>query len=110
MTTAATPRPRPLRFSWLDFRVGFRILARFPGLTLVGTAAIAVAIALSSVYFEAINKWQNPTLPIRDADRVVSIRNWDASAARPEAARTVRSRVGAGEVRSPARAARVGGR
>ena len=60
-----------LRFSWLDFKVGFRMLARYPGLTLVGTVAIAIAIALGTIYFEAVNKWQNPRLPIRDADRVI---------------------------------------
>jgi predicted permease len=68
-----------LRFSWLDFKVGFRMLVRYPGLTLVGTVAIAVAIALGTLYFEAINKWRNPRLPIPDAQRVVSIRNWNAS-------------------------------
>lgn len=73
-----------LRFSWLDFKVGFRMLARYPGLTLVGTVAIAVAIALGTIYFEAVNKWQNPRLPIRDADRVISIRNWDVNAVAPE--------------------------
>ena len=67
-----------LRLSWLDFKLGFRMLARYPGLTLVGTIAISVAIALGSIYFEAVNKWQNPVLPIRDARRVISIRNWDA--------------------------------
>src|SRR5215208_2269770 len=72
-------RTNQLRFSWLDFKVGFRMLARYPGLTVVGTVAIAVAIALGTLYFEAVNKWQNPRLPIRDADRVISIRNWDAS-------------------------------
>src|SRR5688500_8095026 len=76
---------RSLQFSWLDFKVGFRMLGRYPGLTLVGTVAIAVAIALGTLYFEAVNKWQNPRLPMRDADRVVSIRSWDASAMQPEA-------------------------
>jgi predicted permease len=76
---------RPFRFSWLDFKVGVRMLARYPGLTLVGTMAIAVAIALGTLYFEAVNKWQNPRLPIRDADRVVSIRSWDVRANVPEA-------------------------
>ena len=71
-------RTRQLRFSWLDFKVGLRMLARFPVLTTVGTVAIAVAIALGSLYFEAVNKWQHPKLPIRDANRVISIRNWDA--------------------------------
>src|SRR5918992_5728290 len=77
-------RVNPLRFSRLDFKVGFRMLARYPGLTVVGTLAIAVAIALGTLYFEALDKWQNPRLPIRDAHRVVSIRNWDVSAFRPE--------------------------
>jgi putative ABC transport system permease protein len=78
------PRSRQIRFSWLDFKVGLRMLARYPGLTVVGTVAIAVAIALGSLYFEALNKWQNPKLPIRDADRVISIRNWDAGNVRTE--------------------------
>jgi predicted permease len=73
-----------LRFSWLDFKVGFRMLARYPGLTLVGTVAIAVAIALGTIYFEAVDKFLNPRLPIRDGDRVVSIRNWDVNEFSPE--------------------------
>jgi predicted permease len=60
------------------------MLARFPALTVVGTVAIAVAIALGSLYFEALNKWQNPSLPIPAADRVVSISNWDANVSAPE--------------------------
>ena len=68
-----------LRFSWLDFKVGLRMLARYPGLTLVGTVAIAVAIALGTIYFEALNKWMNPRLPIPDAGRVISIHNWDTN-------------------------------
>jgi hypothetical protein len=56
------------------------MLARYPGLTIVGTAAIAVAIALGTVYFEAVSKFWNPRLPIRDADRVISIVNWDVNA------------------------------
>ena len=74
-----------IRFSWLDFKIGLRMLVRYPGLTLVGTVSMAVAIALGSAYFEAVNKFKNPRLPIRDADRVVSIRNWNASEFEPEA-------------------------
>jgi len=72
-------------FSTLDFKVGVRMLARYPGLTLVGTVAIAVVIALGTLYFEALNKWQHPRLPIAHPDRVVTIRNWDMSAQRTEA-------------------------
>jgi predicted permease len=76
---------RSLRFSRLDFKVGVRMLGRYPGLTLVGTVAIAVAIALGTLYFEAINKWQHPRLPVRDANRMISIRAWDVNASTPEA-------------------------
>ena len=83
MTNGLVGRTRAF-FPLLDFKVGFRMLARYPGLTLVGTVAIAVAIALGTLYFEAVNKWQNPRLPIRDADRVVSVRLWDMNAVRAE--------------------------
>jgi putative ABC transport system permease protein len=73
-----------LRFSRLDLKVGLRMLARYPGITLVGTMAIAVAIALGTVYFEAVNKWLDPRLPIPDGDRVVSIQTWNVDALNPE--------------------------
>ena len=60
------------------------MLARYPALTIVATMALTVAIALGTIYFEALNKWQNPRLPIRDADRIVSILNWDSRAPGPE--------------------------
>jgi putative ABC transport system permease protein len=85
MMNRLVARMRSQRFSSLDFKIGFRMLARYPGLSLVSTFAMAVAIALGTLYFEALNKWQNPRLPMRDAGRVISIRNWDASAVGTEA-------------------------
>lgn len=79
MTNWLAARVRSIRFSTLDFKVGARMLARYPGLTVVGTAAMAVAIALGTLYFEAVSKWKNPRLPTRDADRVISIREWDVN-------------------------------
>jgi putative ABC transport system permease protein len=70
----------PFGMTSLDLRVGLRMLARYPGLTVVGTAAIAVAIALGTIYFEAIDKFQHPRLPIAAPDRAVSVHLWDASA------------------------------
>lgn len=84
MTSWLRIRARAIRFSMLDFKLGVRMLARYPGLTVVGTAAIAVAIALGTVYFEAVSKWKNPRLPTRDAERMISIRTWDANALRDE--------------------------
>ena len=71
-------------FSRLDFKVGLRMLARYPGLTVVGTLAIAVAIALGTLYFEVLDKFRNPRLPGPGGDRVVSVLNWDAKALQPE--------------------------
>jgi predicted permease len=68
-----------LRVSKLDFKVGLRMLARYPGLSVVGTLAIAVGIALGSLYFELLDKWQNPRLPIPEAGRVVSLHDWDVN-------------------------------
>ncbi len=70
-----------IRFCWLDFKLGFRMLARYPGLTLVGTLAISVGIALSALYFEGHNMLVNPRVPFPEGDRVVSIRLWDKAAA-----------------------------
>jgi predicted permease len=89
-----------LLFSWLDFKVGFRMLARYPGLTLVGTVAIAVAIALATLYLEGLNKALNPRLPIPDGNRVVSIRYWDTNAARPEARLLHDFAIWSGEVKT----------
>ena len=75
---------REFRFSWLDFKLGFRMLARYPGITVVGTVAIAVAIAMGTIYVEALDKIWNPRLPIRDGDRVVTLRNWDTRELREE--------------------------
>jgi putative ABC transport system permease protein len=73
-----------IRFSWLDFKLGFRMLARYPGLTLVGCLAIAFAIALGTMYFEAIGKVLRPTIPLDEGDRIVAIQNWDVSTSRSE--------------------------
>ena len=67
-------------FSALDLKVGFRMLARYPGLTVIGTCAIAVAIALGAIYFGIVDKFQNPRLKVPESERVVSIRNWDLDA------------------------------
>jgi putative ABC transport system permease protein len=64
-------------FSNLDLKVGFRMLTRYPWLTVISTFAISVAIALGVIYFTVVDKFQNPMLPIQGGERVVSIRIWD---------------------------------
>ena len=55
-----------IRFSLLDFKLGGRMLARYPGLTVVGGLAMAFAIWVGAGTFEFLNQVVNPTLPFRD--------------------------------------------
>src|SRR5687768_1967810 len=66
-----------VKFSVLDFKLGLRMLGRYPGLTLVGGLAIAFAIWVGASTFELINQFVDPKLPLPDADRIVAIRNRD---------------------------------
>jgi hypothetical protein len=70
-----------VRFHWLDFKLGLRMLARYPALTVVGTLAIAVGVGLSALYFETYTMIVDARLPFPGAERVVSIRLWDKAAA-----------------------------
>jgi predicted permease len=63
--------------SALDFKLGLRMLRRFPGITVIGTVAMAVAMALGMVYFEGLYKGLYPTLPVANGERIVTVRYWD---------------------------------
>jgi predicted permease len=65
--------------SALDFKLGLRMLRRYPGITAMATVAMAVAIALGLLYFEALNKILHPVLPVAGGDRIVTIRNFDVA-------------------------------
>jgi predicted permease len=67
------------RFSWLDFKLGFRMLVRFPALTVVGGLAIAFAIAVGAGVFEIVNRVIYPKLPLEDSDRIVGVRLWNTA-------------------------------
>ncbi len=73
-----------LRVSWLDFKLGFRMLARYPGLTLIGGLAMAFAIWIGAGTFELATQIVRPTIPLPDGNRIVAIRNWDLAANRIE--------------------------
>src|ERR1051326_8524768 len=66
-----------LNLSATDFKVGLRMLRRYPGITAMSTVAMAVGIALGMLYFEGLNKALHPTLPVTDGDRIVTVRYWD---------------------------------
>jgi predicted permease len=73
-----------MRVSWLDFKLGFRMLARYPGLTLVGGVAMAFAIWIGAGVFELVTQVLRPTIPLPDGNRIVALAIWDAEKNRPE--------------------------
>ncbi len=70
--------------SWLDFKLGARMLMKYPGLTLVGGMGMAVAIAIGAITSEAFYTFSTPSLPLDGGDRVVGIESRDTEANRPE--------------------------
>jgi hypothetical protein len=73
-----------VRVSWLDFKLGFRMLVRYPGLTLVGGLAMAFAIWIGAGAFELATQIIRPSLPLPDGSAIVAIQSWDVAANRAE--------------------------
>ena len=63
------------RFSWLDVKLGLRMLRKYPGLSLVSVVGMSVAIAVAAGYFRVIGAMMDPALPLDDGARIVSIQN-----------------------------------
>ena len=68
---------RWLENSRIDFRLGARMLKKYPGLSVIGGAGLAVGIAISTAFFAFFYSYIYATLPMPDGDRVVGIENWD---------------------------------
>ena len=82
----AKERQRETRtFAWLassklDLKLGLRMLAKHPGLSLVSVAGMGLAIAIASGYFGVLSAFLDSPLPFTEGDRVVAIRYRDADA------------------------------
>jgi predicted permease len=63
--------------AWLDVKLGLRLLAKYPGLTVVSTVALAIGIAIVAGFHTSTNFFVNPSLPVPDEDGVVAIWNRD---------------------------------
>jgi predicted permease len=63
----------------LDFKLGFRMLVKYPGLTVVGGIAMAFAIWAGVVTFVLVGQVVHPTVPLPGGDRIVQIGNWDVA-------------------------------
>ena len=66
----------------LDFKLGLRMLVKYPGLTLVGGLAMAFGIWVGVAGFEVLTQMRDPRLPLDDGHRVVGILKWDTERGR----------------------------
>jgi putative ABC transport system permease protein len=72
---AAEQRRTFAKVSWLDVKLGLRMLAKYPGLSLVAVVGMAVAIGFGAGYFALIGSFLDSTVPIEAGDRLVMISN-----------------------------------
>ena len=68
-----------MRISWLDIKLGGRMIRRYPGLTLVAGVAMGIAIALGAGVMGAIALMQDPKIPLDEGERIVGIQVWSPS-------------------------------
>ena len=63
--------------NWIDLKLGFRMLVKYPGLTCIGGLAMAFAIFAGVIGFGMVTALMYPSLPLQDGDRIVEIRARD---------------------------------
>ena len=68
----------------MDLKLGVRMLAKTPGLTLIATIALAVAIGAGAAYQEFVNDLLHPSLAAPHGDRIVGISLWDVRQGKPK--------------------------
>jgi putative ABC transport system permease protein len=70
--------------SWLDWKLGARLLRKYPALTIVGGLSLAGAIAIGAVGVEVANELLYKRLPFDGGSRVVRLETQDTAASRVE--------------------------
>lgn len=72
-----------------DYKLGLRMLLKYPGLTLAGGLALSIAIGIGAGWYEIMGKIFAPTIPLPEGERVVLIetRNTLSNAAEPRVLR-----------------------
>jgi putative ABC transport system permease protein len=71
-------------FSALDFTLAWRMLLRYPALSLVSVLGMSVGITIAAAAFTGASMMMGTTLPLPEGDRLVSLLNWDASTSNRE--------------------------
>ena len=70
--------------SWLDWKLGARLLLKYPALTIIGGLSLAAAIAIGTVGIEVADELLYKRLPFAEGGRVVSLETRDTAASRVE--------------------------
>src|SRR5512138_3464694 len=70
--------------SWLDWKLGARLLLKYPALTIIGGLSLAAAIAIGVVGIELAGELLYKRLPFDDGDRVVRLETQDVAASTSE--------------------------
>ncbi len=67
----------------LDLKIGVRMIARHPGISVLACLAMAVSIGICTGAFELVTQIRRPDLGLTDGDRLVAIQILDRQMARP---------------------------
>jgi len=67
-----------------DYKLGLRMLVKFPGLTIAGGLALAVAIGVGAGWHDVTGKILSPTIPLPEGDRLVLIATQNTLTNEPE--------------------------
>jgi predicted permease len=66
--------------SWLDWKLGARLLLKYPALTIIGGLSLAAAIAIGTVGIEVAGELLYKRLPFPEGGRVVRLETQDTAA------------------------------
>ena len=67
-----------------DYKLGVRMLLKYPGLTIAGGLALAIAIGIGAGWYDIWGKILSPTIPLAEGDRIVLIETQNTLTNRPE--------------------------
>jgi predicted permease len=81
---AASGRGLLTAVSWLDWKLGARLLLKYPALTIIGGVSLAAAIAIGAVGIEVADELLYKRLPFDGGGRVVRLETQDTAASRVE--------------------------
>lgn len=60
-------------WSMQDYKLGVRMLVKYPGLTIAGGVALAIAIGVGAGWYDVAQQTLRPVLPLPGGDRLVEI-------------------------------------